>query len=805
MKYLQTLILALSFLRAFSQQLALFPVNREDSTYNDLQPLKQIIGAKRVVMLGEINHWYGTPVSDKIRVLKFLREEMGFELVAFESGMYDLQKASEEIKNGKNAATAIHQSLFPVWTLQQEFKPLIDYLALHKDSLLLVGFDCQFSGGDFYEYFEPELRAMIKNTKPEISDDEFSYWLDNVDEILTFNSMEAPLSIFQVLHHRVEKAVSKLPDEEKRSFMLRILAGIDAMAKDNVKNMALKSEKDFKASDNNARDEQMAENLLWWMKKYPGKKIICWGANAHFANKVAVLQEEEMKTFHPMGELVRHQAEKEVISILFTGIPAPVTNDSTSLENQYIAPGYIDLRTTEAAKDLNLQALDANGKAMRGNWREVTDVLWFCGRMDSATTYLPELAVEEAEPDSMTEPGSTTAKSTVLQVTRVMQHGSSVQAAALQVKITILDAKSKLGLEYANVLLSGKSLGTISNSRGEALLAVPRSVIADTVRISMVGYESRYLPVRELLARPIVYLRPSSRLRTVEISAKKPDAVEIMKQVIRAIPQNYNQDEFTQRRLSVARVSIGGKYKMNEILYDTYDDDGYRKVPLFPIRYQGYESVIAMRRMVSDSMFETRDSIAVYLPGEIHGMLRVANDVVDLRNNNFLNKSNLGKYRFHIAGTTMENGELQYIIGFSCRKPTFRRATMSISAKTYTGQLWINKSDFAITRVRTYSIIDMIKYAEGYQHLTGLTYPFDSTQVYYEKSELNYSKTGRYYYNNYCSGSDNMPWPWRGGDNYERLISVEEGKRPKPDYPRRGLHSEFFRRYDEKGFEKLGM
>jgi erythromycin esterase len=61
--------------------------------FSDLEGLKPILPGVQVVMLGEPSHGDGTTFSAKIRLIKFLHQEMGFDVLAFESGFYDCRNA----------------------------------------------------------------------------------------------------------------------------------------------------------------------------------------------------------------------------------------------------------------------------------------------------------------------------------------------------------------------------------------------------------------------------------------------------------------------------------------------------------------------------------------------------------------------------------------------------------------------------------------------------------------------------------------------------------------------------------------
>jgi pimeloyl-ACP methyl ester carboxylesterase len=66
---------------------------------------------------------------------------------------------------------------------------------------------------------------------------------------------------------------------------------------------------------------------------------------------------------------------------------------------------------------------------------------------------------------------------------------------------TITDKKSNLPLPYVNIGIPGKDIGTTSNTKGEFELSLMESNANDTLKISMIGYQSRVIYLKDVLTR----------------------------------------------------------------------------------------------------------------------------------------------------------------------------------------------------------------------------------------------------------------------------------------------------------------
>ena len=138
-------------------------IDPAEDDFSDLEPLVAAIGDARIVQLGESSHGAGATFSAKVRLIKFLHRRMGFDVLVWESGLYDLAKANEALRGSGDPTEAGQLGAFGIWSRTVEVEPLWRYASdswASPSPLEMAGYDMQFSGSARSGYFD-ELRAFV--------------------------------------------------------------------------------------------------------------------------------------------------------------------------------------------------------------------------------------------------------------------------------------------------------------------------------------------------------------------------------------------------------------------------------------------------------------------------------------------------------------------------------------------------------------------------------------------------------------------------------------------------------------------
>lgn len=285
--------------------------NIPSTKFEDLEMLKPLLHDKRIVFLGESSHGAAEYSLAKTRLIQFLHQEMGYNVLAFESGMGNAMNAQGQIDK-QTAQQTMKNAIFGVWW-SKETLPLFEYAKKTQSTekpLKLAGFDIQqqgaFTNGNWLQ--NSKLAKQFSEVEEQLVD--WSYGTD------LKGYQKAKPSIIEV-YKQVKSQVQLKEKELKAAYpsephivklMDRTLTDRIRLANEYVE-LSIQSNIDLEQNKYDSflktmewRDQSMMENLLWLAEEiYPTEKFIVWAHNDH----IRKAQSEVMGSPYPvklMGE-----------------------------------------------------------------------------------------------------------------------------------------------------------------------------------------------------------------------------------------------------------------------------------------------------------------------------------------------------------------------------------------------------------------------------------------------------------------------------------------------------------------------
>lgn len=217
-----------------------------------------------------------------MELIKYLHQNNGFNIVAFESGLYDLYKAQELYYTGNETMSIYKQGVYPVWSETSSFDELLKYV-LDNEEMMILGFDSQGSTL-FKNYFLEDLKTMINRRNVQISEKS----IEDIEKLLVLNDFEEYINNqeeFKEILEDLLEILNSLNVITNKNVEEKVIIQSYKNAISNLKS-SYYSQLGKKSYMQNPRDEQMADNFFFLKRLYPNEKFILWGANYHFANEV---------------------------------------------------------------------------------------------------------------------------------------------------------------------------------------------------------------------------------------------------------------------------------------------------------------------------------------------------------------------------------------------------------------------------------------------------------------------------------------------------------------------------------------
>ncbi|WP_340075989.1 erythromycin esterase family protein [Leptobacterium sp. I13] len=252
---------------------------------NDLYFLNDIVKNSKIVALGEASHGSKEIFKMKHRIIKYLKEHMGFDIFSIEANMPESYMLNNYIvQNQGKPKELIKGMYFWTWNTQETLDMvnwMNEYNLDHEEKILFTGFDMQY-----YQGAINELKKIVDK-----------------EELKILESLESELAT-----SKANKLVPKDTFDEKLNHIKNwISENITNPKKKNwgIQNIKIINQAIDKSSGRK-RDLYMADNMSWIIENNPQSKFIIWGHNGHIK-----------KSRNVMGGYLSEKYGKDYLSIGF--------------------------------------------------------------------------------------------------------------------------------------------------------------------------------------------------------------------------------------------------------------------------------------------------------------------------------------------------------------------------------------------------------------------------------------------------------------------------------------------------------
>ena len=287
-------------------------------------PLKDMIGNRRIVALGEGTHGTSEFFKMKHRITRFLAEEMGFTIFAIEANMPEAREVNRYVLTGegdpKKALAGLYFWTWDTVEVLEMIEWMRDYNKSGKGHIEFYGFDLQVpdvamdSVSEFIMKAEPDFAKTVTESYKAVAKVRQAFKDSGGYGMFDYQKwyQEGKKVYDHMLNHR-ETYLKSFPAEE-----------VDWAIQDA--NVVMQGAEGY-IPGKRSRDRSMASNLDWILNHSPkGTKVVTWGHNLHVSKQPVA--------FESMGYFLNKKYEDTMIVFGFA-----------FHEGEYTARGSNDINT----------------------------------------------------------------------------------------------------------------------------------------------------------------------------------------------------------------------------------------------------------------------------------------------------------------------------------------------------------------------------------------------------------------------------------------------------------------------------
>lgn len=284
------------------------------SSINSMKFLRTIAEDAAIISLGEATHGDGTTFEKKIMLIKYLHDSCGYDLLMFESPLYDGEISH---KNVQSVSNPFLKSIYGIWGTE-ELAALQAYILSTFSTakpLHFTGFDCQFGAyysqnghlDVWFRQLQDTLSQLYPTYKKDFSENFYQALRKLVRISGKFNAISDGDTL---LLNREFSRISDLISVNPQKYFKLWNQIIKCLTVDyRINNM--------KAFQSGLRDSMMFQNFEWVKDTHKGSKVIIWAATAHIGYSSLNEKSQYLPT-KTMGEYLKEKYRAKYYAIGFS-------------------------------------------------------------------------------------------------------------------------------------------------------------------------------------------------------------------------------------------------------------------------------------------------------------------------------------------------------------------------------------------------------------------------------------------------------------------------------------------------------
>ncbi len=290
----------------------------------------------------------------------------------------------------------------------------------------------------------------------------------------------------------------------------------------------------------------------------------------------------------------------------------------------------------------------------------------------------------------------------------------------------VMDSKTKKPLVFATLSLEGTNISTVTNTEGEFLLKIPKSIQEGNVMISFLGYKTKLVALNQLKEENNKIALEISVTELSEVNISVPqNAEELVRETLNRRGENYFNDPtvmtaFYRETIKKRKRNVSLSEAVVNIYKTPYDSKKRDAVKLYKAR--------------KSTDYRKLDTVALKLQGGPFNALFV--DIMKYPEYIFATEY-ISDYVFSFARSTRINDRLIYVVNFEQRA--------DIEDPLYKGKLYIDAENKILTSaIYSLNIIDREKASRLFVRRKPKNASVYPTEVAYRVDYR--EKNGRWYY-----------------------------------------------------------